>query len=182
MKLEELKKLAEGENLKYFVAPDAPTLLMNIGGFNGTHQIVIPLELDGRFLQFRTVGYLSCPADDPHLEAVLRVLGQLDYQLRVTKFGWDPNDGEIVGYADMWLEDSKVTQQQFSGTIHTFFAGIDLNKPRIAKTIETGTDPGEFDPNDLRRNGSGLPPALKGVVDRLAGTKPGDGPEGPTEV
>jgi hypothetical protein len=182
MTLEELKKLAEGENLKYFVAQDAPTLLMNIGGLNGAHQIVLPLELDGRFLQFRTVGYLTCPADSPHLEAVLRVLGQLDYQLRVTKFGWDPADGEIVGYADMWLEDSEVTQKQFSGTIHTFFAGIDLNKPRIAKTIEIGADPGEFDPTDLLSDGSGLPPALKGVLEKLAGKEPADRPEGPVEV
>jgi hypothetical protein len=182
MTFEELKKLAEGEDLKYFVAQDTPTLLMNIGGLSGMHQIVVPLELDGRFLQFRTVGYLACPADNPHLEAVLRVLGQLDYQLRVTKFGWDPTDGEIVGYGDLWLEDGKVTQAQFSGMIHTFFAGIDLNKPRIAKTIETGVDPGEFDPEELAGDGAGLPPALKGVLDRLAGLKPGDGPEGPTEV
>lgn len=182
MTFEELKKLADGEGLKYFVAPDAPTLLMNIGGLSGTHQIIVPLELDGRFLQFRTIGYQSCPADHPHLEAVLRVLAHLDYQLRLTKFGWDPNDGEIVGYGDMWLEDGTLTQKQFSGAIHTFFAGIDLNFRRIAKTIETGTDPGEFKPEDLATDGAGLPPALRGVLDRLAGKKPEPDPEGPVEV
>ncbi len=182
MTFEELKQLADGESLKYFTAADTPTLLMNIGGLSGMYQIMVPLELDGRFLQFRTVGYLSCPADNPHLESVLRVLGQLDYKLRVTKFGWDPTDGEIVGYADLWLEDGKVTQAQFSGMIHTFFAGIDLNNPRIAKTIETGVDPGEFDPGDLAVDGAGLPPALKDVLDRLAGQKAGDESDGPTEV
>ena len=70
MTFEELKKLAEGEDLKYFVAPDRPTLMMGIGGLNGNYQIVVPLELDGRFLQFRTLGYQSCPSDHPHLEAV----------------------------------------------------------------------------------------------------------------
>jgi hypothetical protein len=179
---EELKRLADGESLKYFVAPDAPTLLMNIGGLNGNHQIVLPLELDGRFLQFRTLGYQSCPADHPHLEAVLRVLGQLDYQLRLTKFGWDPNDGEIVGFADLWLENGTITQEQFSGNLHTFFAGIDFNRPRITKTIETGTDPGEFRPEDMVAEASGLPPALRGVLDRLTGKKPDPEPEGPEEV
>ena len=182
MTFEELKKLAEGEDLKYFVAPDRPTLMMGIGGLNGSYQIVVPLELDGRFLQFRTLGYQSCPSDHPHLEAVLRVLGELDYKLRLTKFGWDPSDGEIVGYADVWLEDGTLTQKQFSGILHCFVPGIDLNYPRITKTIETGTDPGELRPEDILGAASGLPPELRTVLERLTGKKPSEEPEGPEEV
>ena len=182
MTFEELKKLAEGEGLKYFIDPDRPTLMMGVGGLNGNYQIVVPLELDGRFLQFRTVGYQSCPSDHPHLEAVLRVLGELDYKLRLPKFGWDPADGEIAGYADVWLEDGTLTQKQFSGILHCFVPGIDFNYPRITKTIETGTDPGDVKPEDLiAAAGAALPPELRTLLEGL-GEKPSEEPEGPEEV
>ena len=181
MTIEELKALAEGEDLKYFIAPDRPMLLMGFGLLNGNYQIGVSLELDGRFIQFRTVAYLHCPSDNPHVEAVLRVLGHLNYQLRLTKFGWDPSDGEIVGYADVWLEDGTLTQKQFSSILHSLLPGIDVNYPRLTKTIETGEDPGEFRPEDLLAAGSGLPPELRAALESLAAKK-GDEPEGPEEV
>ncbi len=182
MTFDELKKLAEGAGLTYFVAPDRPMLMMGFGGLNGHYQVVVPLELDGRFVQFRTLRYQYCPSDNPHLEAVLRVLGELDYQLRLTKFGWDPSDGEIAAYADVWLEDGTITQKQFSGILGCFLPGIDFNYPRITKTIETGTDPGELKPEDIVGAASGLPPKLRAVLERLTGKKAGEEPEGPDEV
>jgi hypothetical protein len=182
MTFDELKQLAEGEGLHYFVAPDRPTLMMGFGGLYGRYQVVVPLELEGRFLQFRTLSYQSCPADHPHLEAVLRLLGALDYQLRLTKFGWDPSDGEIVAYADVWLEDGTLTQKQFSGILQCYLSGIDFSYPRITKTIETGTDPGELRPEDILSQASGLPPALREVLERLTGEKAGEEPEGPEEI
>jgi hypothetical protein len=170
--LDELKKLLDTEGVKYFIAPDEPLLMMNFTGLTGNYQVALHLELDGRFLQFRTIGYLRCPADHPHLEAVLRVLGQLDYQLRLTKFGWDPSDGEIVGYADLWLDDGSVTQGQFSAMLHSFLPGIDFNHQRVETTIETGTDPGEVQPEAvLSAATSRLPPELREAVEKLAHTK-----------
>ena len=182
MKFDDLKKLAEGEDLRYFVDPNKPTLMMGFGGFNGHYQVVIPLELDGRFLQFRTISYHSCPEDHPHLEAVLRLLGTLDYRLRLVKFGWDPSDGEIVGYADFWLEDGTLTQKQFSENLHCFLSAIDLNNPRIGKTIETGTDPGELKPEDILASTSQLPPNVREALERMAGKKKDEEPEGPPEI
>ena len=63
MTIDRLKELCEGEDLKYFLAPDRPMVTLGFGGSTGRFQFVIPIELDGRFLQIRTVGYLSCPAD-----------------------------------------------------------------------------------------------------------------------
>jgi hypothetical protein len=182
MNLDDLKKLAEGENLRYFVDPNRPTLMMGFGGFNGRYQVVVPLELDGRFLQFRTIGYHSCPQDHAHLEAVLRLLATLDYQLRLTKFGWDPSDGEIVAYADVWLEDGKITQKQFSEMVHCYVSAIDFNNTRIGRTIDTGTDPGELKPEDILAGASGLPPDLRETLERLSGKKKDEDPEGPQEI
>lgn len=182
MTFEELKKLAEGAELKYFIAPDRPTLMMGFGGINGNYQVAVKLELDGRFVQFRTVGYLSCPSDHPHVDAVLRLLGELDFQLRLVKFGWDPTDGEIAAYVDVWLEDGTITQKQFSAMLQCFIPGIDFNHQRISKTIETGSDPGELKPEDVLAQASGLPAKVKSVLEQLAGKKPDDESEGPEEV
>jgi hypothetical protein len=153
--LDKLKSLASAEGLKYFLAPDRPAILATFGGLTGNFQVIMLVELDGRFLQFRTIGYASCPAAHPHLEAVLKVLASLDYKLRLTKFGWDPSDGEIVAYADLWLEDATLTQKQFAAMLAAFLPAMDLGHERIQKTIDTGVDPegpgGASDEDTMRR-------------------------------
>ena len=167
--LDDLQSLLNAGGVKFFIAPDQPLLMMTFEGLTGHYQMVMHIDMDGRFLQFRTIGYLRCPPDHPNLHPVLRVLGQLDYQLRLTKFGWDPADGEIVGYADLWLEDASLGQAQFSAMLQCFLSGIDLNHGRIEKTIETGTDPGEVQPEQVLADArSRLPPELRDAVDKLA--------------
>ena len=156
--IDKLKSLAEREGLKYFVAPDRPVLSMGFAGLAGSYQMIMLVELDGRFLQFRTVGYGLCPKDHPHVDAVLRVLGALDYKFRLTKFGWDPNDGEIVGYADLWLEDAELTQPQFAAMLRAFLQGIDQGRARITTTMATGVDPeGSGGPGTGSSTGTGSP-------------------------
>lgn len=138
--LKDLKSLAEGEDLRYFLSPDGTALLAGFGGLTGNYQVLMKVEIDGRFLQFRTLGYTACPADHPHLEVVLKILGHLNYERRLVKFGWDPSDGEIVAYADMWVEDGKVTQKQFKAIMSTFLPAIDLANRRIQEALRSGTD------------------------------------------
>jgi hypothetical protein len=139
--LDQLKALAKAEGLGFFLDPDRPAIILNFSGSNGPYMLAMLVELDGRFIQFRTVGYGKCPSDHPNLQAVLRVLGEMDYRFRLTKFGWDPSDGEIVGYADLWLEDGTLTQGQFGAMLRAFLPAIDIGHARILKTMETGIDP-----------------------------------------
>ena len=167
--VDQLKKLAEGQGLKYFLAPDRPALLMGFAGVTGSYQVLMMVELDGRFLQFRTTGYGKCPAEHPNLEAVLRVIGDLDYRFRLAKFGWDPSDGEIVGYADLWLEDATLTPRQFAGMLGAFLPAIDLAHARIGMTLATGVDPegktgsGTGTPNSPGTGGTPTTPNLSTV-------------------
>ena len=177
--LARLKTLCDGEGLKYFVAPDRPMVLLAFGGLNGKYQVVVPLELDGRFLQVRTLGYLRCPADNPHLAAVLKILGELNYRMRMTKFGWDPNDGEIVAYADVWIEDGDLTQQQFGALFRSLIPTIDLNYPRLTDAIHTGNDPGLQLPSQTG-GASQLPPEVQSLLDRIR-AKSGKGKEKETK-
>lgn len=174
--LDELKALVEAEGLKYFLAPDKPALFLGFGGLTGSYQVLMLVELDGHFLQFRTLGYASCPVGRPHLEAVLKVLGALNYELRLTKFGWDPSDGEIVGYADLWLADGTLTQKQFSAMLAAYVPGIDMGHDRIQKTIDTGVDPQGGDGGDMMARIQELLRQASGGPD--AGPGPDEGPLG----
>ena len=140
--LDELRRLVDSGNFRYYVDPKKPVLLCGAQGKAGRYQFTMMLELDGRFLQFRTLHYHHCPPNSPHLGAVLDVLAQLNYQLRFVKFGRDAKDGEIVVYGDVWLMDAGLTQQQFSRVLGNFLPSLDEHYPRIAQTITTGRDPG----------------------------------------
>jgi len=176
-----LKKLVEGAGLRYFVAPDRPVIMLGAEGLNGRYQFVISLEDEGKFLQFRTISYLHCPGDHPHLPEVLKVLGSVNYRTRLVKLGWDPNDGEIVGYADIWLVDGAITQDQFTRMLHNFIPAIDLSYPRLTQALEAGKDPGEVDPEEMMRRvlgGRGLPGPLRSLLEKLLGKKEPEGKEG----
>lgn len=149
--LAQLEKLVEGEGMRYFRDPTRDALMVGAKGIAGRYQIMILLELEGQFLQFRSMNYQYCPADHKHLKAVLEVLGGLNYRLRLAKFGWDESDGEIVVYADHWIMDGTVTPEQFSRILHNYLPAVDLSNPRIAETMETGEDPGELDPETILR-------------------------------
>lgn len=141
MTMDELKALTTSMGLNYYVHPEQPKLMMGVSGKHAKFQLTVTLEVDGRFLQCRSASLASCPADSPHLGAVLELLATINYQFRLVKWGWDRKDGEIVAYADSWLADGKPSREQYEGMLEFFMQGIDTNLPRIEKTIETGVDP-----------------------------------------
>ena len=140
--LPELRELLEAEGLRYYLIPDREGVMLTLSGSNGRFQFLILLEEDGEFLQFRSIEYLYCPTDHPHLDATLRVLGELNYRLRLMKFGWDPADGEIAAYVDLWMMDAVITNGQFGRMAQAYMSILDDEFPRIREAIESGTVPG----------------------------------------
>lgn len=136
--LSELRELLEAEGLRYYLIPDQDGVFLNMKGEYNKHQFKILIELEGNFLQFRSIDYLHCPMDHPNLDATLRVLGEINYRLRLVKFGWDPTDGEIAVYVDLWMMDAVVTQGHFSQMWNIFAQIMDDEYPRLKAAIETG--------------------------------------------
>jgi hypothetical protein len=165
----ELQKLVEAEGMRYFIDPSKDALMMGVQGHNGRYQFVIMLELDGTFLQMRTIGYQHCPTGHKHLLPVLQTLLKMNYELRLVKLGWDPRDGEIVGYADLWIMDGKVTKDQFARMLHNYLPALDVCYPRIVQTMETGKDPGAQDPAATVASlaGESLPAPLRKLLEGL---------------
>jgi hypothetical protein len=178
--LEELRKLLDAEGVRYFVAPDRPAVLVGVAGAFGRYQAVVGLDMNGAFLQFRTLSYANCPAAHPHVPALLRVLADINMRLRLVKLAWDSSDGEVVVFADVWLMDNKLSQEQFSRLLHNYFPALDHSYPRVSGVIETGKDPGETSPEEMLKRLLGekgaLPPELRALLERLkpGGEKPKD--------
>ncbi len=146
---DDLKKLLDTENVKYFQHPTSPLVLAGFTGTQGSYQITIGLHIDGQFLQFRTTHYATCKPDSPHAPAVLNLLAALNFKTRWVKWAWDCNDGDIAAMGDMWIMDGTVTTAQFSRMLGNILPAIDVASPRIKAVIDTGTDPGEPDPMEL---------------------------------
>lgn len=160
--MKQLRKLADDTGLKYFLSPEGSRLMLSARGPNGLYQFLILLELEGRFLQFRTLSYLHCPDGHEHLTPVLRVIADITYRSRLVKYSWDSSDGEVVVHADLWIMDSQVTQQQFAQMIQNYLAMLDVQHPRLKKVLETGEDPGIQAPAP-----NGLPDELRRAVEAL---------------
>jgi len=172
---ERLQSLVKATGLKFYVDPDRDALMLGGQGVNGRYQFVILLELGGEFLQFRTLRYHFCPSDHAHVDAILRVLGEINFQLRFSKFGWDASDGEIVAYGDLWISDGDVTETQMDRMLKSYLSIIDLQYARIDATIKTGKDPGELNPF---QGPSGLPPEVQKVLDRIKAERDDEGGAG----
>ena len=170
MTMDQLQGLVRGQDLKYFVDPDRPALLLTVQGLHGIYRFVILLQDDGEFLQFRSLTYLHCTTGHRHLSEVLKVLGEINITKRLVKFGWDPSDGEIIAYADVWILDGTLTSQQFARMLENYLPTIDLGYGRIKATLESGTDPGEEDPaQSLEVASGGLPAELRKLLAALRG-------------
>jgi len=180
----QLQELVKKEKIQYFIAPDRPLVRFGIRGVFGQHEIVISLQDDGRFVQFRTVGYLNCLSNHPNLNVMLQTLATINFTKRLVKYAWDSSDGEIVAYADLWVMDNQVTQEQFSRMMSNFIPGIDEAYRRIKGASESGKDTGEPDPQTAPAAVAGegtptMPPQLKELLDKLEkkkGEKPKEVP------
>lgn len=160
--MDQLKRLLDNEGLRYFLDPRRDAVMLSGGGMFGVYQCVILLEMNGTFLQFRSLAYAHCTQQHPQLAAVLRLLAEVNYLKRMFKIGWDADDGEITAYLDVWIEDNTLTQAQFGQVLRLYFSVLDSTNRRLRQVLETGKDPGELGAEDivriLREQGIPAPP------------------------
>ena len=96
LRLPELKKMVEAEGLHYFIDPTRDALMLGMQGLHGRYQIVVVLELEGTFLQVRTIGLTHCPTGHANLVPLLQLLLRMNYELRLVKFGWDVKTTKVT--------------------------------------------------------------------------------------
>jgi hypothetical protein len=185
--LEQLKQYLEAQGIRnYFEAPDRPAILAGFQGANGSYQVLVHLEIEGTFLQLRTLNWLRCPPDHPALGELLKAVADINFRRRLVKIGWDPVQGELAAYADVWIEDGTLTPQQFVRMLSVYLPVMDMAYGRLKATMETGRDPGDPSLEDLVATATGggagaggaVPDKVRRLLDELR--KKGAPPEEPT--
>lgn len=119
---------------------DPAVLLAHMAGEHGAYTTSIQIEEEGTFVQFRAPKLAVCRKSHANIDTVLQVLGAINYRYRFLKLGWDPSDGEIAGYGDMWLMDGTVTFDQFHRSFFGFLSALDDAYRRVQMAIFTGKD------------------------------------------
>ncbi len=168
--IDQVTRALDGASLKYRRVDDTHVLL-GFRGENVTLHVVLSLQEDGEYVELRTVQWASCPADHPHFHEVVDELTRQNLRLRLLKFGWDRDDGEITAEACIPLEDNRsLPTSQLQGLVMGIFALCDEVMPNIERHLQKRRGPSRPAPPPaaspagakLRRSGSdspGNPPA-----------------------
>lgn len=152
---DELKSSLETTNLKFLCDQEKETILVVSSGCNGVYHLILRRVEDGEGLLLRVQGLAIARSDHPFKAKVLETLLTENHRVKIGRFCYDPNDGEV--YLDWFLplEDGTVTSQQLKRCIIALFHLADEMMPRLRRLLELGED---------------LPPeeiGVKGMIQRL---------------
>jgi len=97
---------------------------------------------EGRIVQFRTVGMIETQGTR-HRRELLAALLHACYEYKLVKFAFDHDNGEVLAYIDLFLDEAQLTKQQCQRCINALRNVVLGNKDRFQKIIDTGQDPGK---------------------------------------
>jgi hypothetical protein len=140
IQLADVQKLLREMGMKSFCDTEQGVIWFGTRGERGSYQVTVTKDMEGKFLQLRSMDYAHCPADHPHCDTLHRLLGEINYLKRVIKFGWDKKDGEVAAYADVIIGDGGLSQNQLHLVLGFFLGSLDECNPRIQQVIQTGKE------------------------------------------
>lgn len=131
---EQVERALDQVGLKHHKVEDHILILM--GAENTNLQLLVGVFEDGEYIDVSALKISECDSDSPNLEAVLEVLAHANYRYRLTKFGWDPSDGEIRARTCLPIEDNtRVTAEQMRGLIGMLTAVVDETWPDLQSAL-----------------------------------------------
>lgn len=100
-------------------------------------KIVITVDLDGTYLEFRSIDLPPCSQAHPMAAFVKDLLLGINHTTRFVKFGWDISSGVISGAGDVWIMDTELTPELLRCQVWSFVMGhIDLVR-RLHELLDT---------------------------------------------
>ncbi len=103
---------------------------------------------DGTMFQLRTVG-LFRDGDRDNTLAVQSLLLDLNRRYKMVKFVYDPTDGEVVAWVDVYLGQGELTSVQVDRCLTTLSTVALPQRDRIRTMATTGEDTGEASPSPV---------------------------------
>jgi hypothetical protein len=106
----------------------------------GEEPLLVAAEIDDDVLQFRTVNMLLAPGPG-YRKVLLRALLDSCFAYKMIKLAFDPADGEVVGYVDLYLGDAQLTRKQIERCLAALLL-MHIVRSRCEAIVATGKDPG----------------------------------------
>jgi hypothetical protein len=135
--VEEIKEFLDTKEVKYLYDQQKEVFVISFA----PNVLLVRLEENGEFLQFRTLNFYQYKTGK-YKEGILQLLCALNYQRKLIKFGYDPEDGELNGCVDIPIEDCGLTARQFFRSMAALLEALEEARHRIMVLLETGKDPG----------------------------------------
>ncbi len=159
--LNNLKSMLQRPQVRIFTDEDN-TLLYPFVHAGQTLNVEAQLIENGDYLRLRIPYFLSC-ADFQDRAALLTKLMELNYSLKMLKFGYDPQDGEVTVSIEIPLEDNALTERQVHRCMYMLTSVAVQERERLRDWMRTGIYPGSEDPGFIEALDRLLPaePALE---------------------
>lgn len=135
--IQNIRDFLTEKSVKFMFDPEKEVFIMSFA----PNVLLVRLEEHGEFLQFRTLNFYQYKTGKCK-EALLQMLSHINYQRKLVKFGYDPDDGEINCCVDLPIEDAILTSTQFFRCMAALLEALEDARGRMAKIMETGKDPG----------------------------------------
>ncbi|MDX8398475.1 MAG: hypothetical protein R8K49_09195 [Mariprofundaceae bacterium] len=99
--------------------------------------VFIELQENGEFLRLFEPQRYSL-AGCQYRDAVLQELLKMNYEMKMLKWEFDPNDGEIRASIELPIEDGTLTLKQFNRALTGLINMMDQSHERIQKVMQFG--------------------------------------------
>jgi len=143
----ELKTIAEylnNNDWKYYTDAKNDRIVTGVKADN-IEQFLISIQLseNGEFIQFIVPEILKVK-DHVFKGLLFQTMLTIQNEIKMLRFGYDPDDGEIYGFIDFPLEDGVLTEKQFNRALKALIYLVDTTAmPRLKAVLATGNDPGK---------------------------------------
>jgi hypothetical protein len=154
--LNDLKSMLQRPQVRIFTDEDNTLLYPFVHGGQPLNVEAQLIEA-GDYLRLRIPYFLSCQECQDR-SALLTRLMELNYSLKMLKFGYDPQDGEVTVSIEIPLEDNELTARQVHRCMYMLTSVAVQERDRLLNWMRTGIYPGSDDPHFIETLDRLLPP------------------------
>ena len=128
--LDQVQKLLNGLELKYRVIPEKNAITLSFEADNGDVDLVILVNKEAAVVYIAAVEMMKVPEDHPKVQDMMRKFMELNWELSLGKFEWDPKDGEVrLSYA--FTTEDGLGQSALGAAIAYLVKVADKRRPEL---------------------------------------------------
>jgi hypothetical protein len=147
-----LKQISEYLNnlkWKHEIQADEDVILTGMNTDNIQTLILISIKENGEYFEMLAPCIVANVLESPYKEAIFQTILSISWETKFVQWEYDVSDGEIRAIIEFPLEDSTLTQRQFSRCFHGMMQVLDNAVPRLEHVMTTGHDPGDPELDEL---------------------------------